>query len=590
MAFLSFKPLRRRLLLLFAIALFIPAAFGIYAAYEDYKDQLARIWQAQGRYATLAGNYESNLFWQTDRLVDALVKEQEVIERIKNQGGNEKLSANCTDLFRLMIKPYPAYLGITLYDLDGQPLCTSYPENSHNAINDKWFMDMLQYHKPIVSKRMLSPDKQEPILTFGGMVMEKNTIIGIVGIDIRLNWLAAIGQEPGLPVDSSVYLMDNSADVLVSFSSPDSDATGGLPDEQYRKEIVSHQLRKFEAQGADGNRRLYTVFPIRETGPYILMGRSWNEIVAPAQQSLTNQLIAWLAVSIMGFAAALLGARFLVTQWTEKLAKAARNISQEMSEPFPDLKYAPIEFRELGAALEYAAKKITDRENELQESVAQKQIMMREIHHRVKNNLQIVTSLLNVYARKPNSDAIKQAFSDIQVRINTLALVHRHLYESQDLQAINLAPFMTNLCNLLYDGCGVSSRRIRLLVDIPAARVNGDRAVPLALLTTELLTNAFKHAFPDNRSGTIRVKMRLGENGDACLIIADDGIGAESVGRNSGRFKMGEFLIDALTKQLGGWIEKSGPPGCIIHLYFNLYTSITPSADTSEKGEATEYV
>jgi two-component sensor histidine kinase len=209
--------------------------------------------------------------------------------------------------------------------------------------------------------------------------------------------------------------------------------------------------------------------------------------------------------------------------------------------------------------LEYMAEKIAEREHQLHESVAQKQIMIREIHHRVKNNLQIVTSLLNVYARKPSSDATKQAFSDIQVRINTLALVHRHLYESQDLQAINLAPFMTNLCNLLYDGCGVSSRRVRMLVDIPNARVNGDRAVPLALLTTELLTNSFKHAFPDNRSGVIRVKMRLDNAGDACLVIADDGVGNSSTISSDGRFRMGQFLIDALTKQLGGWIEKSGP-------------------------------
>ena len=84
-------------------------------------------------------------------------------------------------------------------------------------------------------------------------------------------------------------------------------------------------------------------------------------------------------------------------------------------------------------------------------------MMLREIHHRVKNNLQTVTSLLNLYARIPRGEAVKQAFADVQMRINALALVHRHLYESQDMQEVDLHPFMTNLCSLLQDGSGAAS-------------------------------------------------------------------------------------------------------------------------------------
>ncbi len=128
--------------------------------------------------------------------------------------------------------------------------------------------------------------------------------------------------------------------------------------------------------------------------------------------------------------------------------------------------------------------------------------MLREIHHRVKNNLQTVTSLLE--SSMPASRAARrssEAFADVQTRINTLALVHRHLYESQDLREIDLAAFMSNLVRLIQDGSGVPTRRVRLKVDIPSITLSGDRAVPLALLTTEILTNAFKHAFPDHRAG-----------------------------------------------------------------------------------------
>jgi two-component sensor histidine kinase len=166
---------------------------------------------------------------------------------------------------------------------------------------------------------------------------------------------------------------------------------------------------------------------------------------------------------------------------------------------------------------------------------------------------------------------VKQAFADVQMRINALALVHRHLYESQDMQEVDLHPFMTNLCSLLQDGSGVPPRRVRLKVDIPHVRVAGDRAVPLALLTTEILTNSFKHAFPNQRAGSISVSIACGRDGMAKLVIADDGIGqGERQPDDESPGSMGQTLIEAFTRQLGGEIVNSGPPGTVSTLSFCL--------------------
>jgi hypothetical protein len=232
---------------------------------------------------------------------------------------------------------------------------------------------------------------------------------------------------------------------------------------------------------------------------------------------------------------------------------------------------APAEFRDLADTLHEMAVRLDAREADLRQSLAQKQMMLREIHHRVKNNLQTVTSLLNLYARIPRGEAVKQAFADVQMRINALALVHRHLYESQDMQEVDLHPFMTNLCSLLQDGSGVPPRRVRLSVDIPHVRVTGDRAVPLALLTTEILTNSFKHAFPNQRTGTISVRITREDDGMAKLIIADDGIGqVDDAAEGDLPRSMGRTLIDAFTRQLGGEIATSGPPGTVSTLTFRL--------------------
>jgi len=161
--------------------------------------------------------------------------------------------------------------------------------------------------------------------------------------------------------------------------------------------------------------------------------------------------------------------------------------------------------------------------------------------------------------------------------------VHRHLYESQDLQDIDFAPFMANLCALLQDGSGIPPRQVRLVAKIPSLRMNGDRAMPLALLTTELVTNSFKHAFPRGRTGAIRVELTIDAADNAVLTVADDGVGPppgehhESL--SSAQMSMGRALIEAFTKQLGGTLSVSGPPGMTTTLRFHLH-GMWPQAGT----------
>jgi two-component sensor histidine kinase len=139
------------------------------------------------------------------------------------------------------------------------------------------------------------------------------------------------------------------------------------------------------------------------------------------------------------------------------------------------------------------------------------------------------------------------------------------------MQEVDLHPFMTNLCSLLQDGSGVPPRRVRLNVDIPHVRVTGDRAVPLALLTTEILTNSFKHAFPNQRAGTISVRIAREPDGMAKLEIADDGVGqSERTADGDLPGSMGQTLIEAFTRQLGGEIAVAGPPGTVTTLEFRL--------------------
>jgi two-component sensor histidine kinase len=575
-------PLRRRLLLVFAIVLVVPTGFGAAAAIDHYRSQVEQARRSTERYATLASNNETNLIWQSERIAEDLAHDATVLGALH---GTSDANA-CEAVLKRAVDPYPAYAVASLLTPAGTPVCRSTGDRSaSNARSQDWFKNALATGRPVLSGYTYAPVLKEPILAYGTPVKDDaGHAIGVIGLGIRLRWLAASGQEPGLPPEASVELLDKNGTPLVA-SEPDAQKGSGLPDEAVLKASIFGPDRTFDAIGRDGVQRNYAVHPIAEGSLVILLGQPTRTLIAPLQRDLAIQISILSLVVLGGLGAALIGSRLLVTRWIALLTAEARAIATGETPQSPSFAGAPTEIRELNETLAAMSARIKARERELSESLAQKQMMLREIHHRVKNNLQTVTSLLNLYARIPRGEAIKQAFADVQTRINTLALVHRHLYESQDLREIDLASFMSSLCRLVQDGSGVPSRRVRLQVEIPSTTMSGDRAVPLALLTTELLTNAFKHAFPEHRTGSIEVRLTTDGEGNARLTISDDGIGYLEREPGLEANTMGRNLIGAFTRQLGGTLTVSGPPGTAIALDFALDPKIAERAP-SASGDA----
>jgi two-component sensor histidine kinase len=564
------QPLRHRLILLFAIVLVIPSAFGIIAAIDRYRDQLQQAHESTVRFATLASNYETNLLWQSSRIIQNLAHQPPIVAAVASAPSR---GSECAELLETAIRPYPAYALAVLRNAKGEVMCRSNPAiQAPDAGEVDWFKAVMATRRDAVSGYFFAPIMKEPVIIYAAPVLdERNAAHGVLSLAIRLEWLSAIGQEPGLPPDAMVYLLDRAGNVLVGPKAQGVDTQAGLPDQETIRQVASGHIRTFDSVGQDGIQRNYAVNVIGDKELFVLLGQPTARLIEPLRTSLLIQIGVLVFVAVAAMAAALIGTRVLVTNWIMRLTEAASSMSVGDLSVKRAFEGAPAEIRELAETLREMAIRLDEREADLRQSLAQKQMMLREIHHRVKNNLQTVTSLLNLYARIPRGEAVKQAFADVQMRINALALVHRHLYESQDMQEVDLHPFMTNLCSLLQDGSGVPPRRVRLGVDIPHVRVTGDRAVPLALLTTEILTNCFKHAFPNQRAGAISVRIQREADGMAKLIIADDGVGlGERSGEGDLPGSMGQTLIAAFTRQLGGEIAVDGPPGTVTTLVFRL--------------------
>lgn len=214
----------------------------------------------------------------------------------------------------------------------------------------------------------------------------------------------------------------------------------------------------------------------------------------------------------------------------------------------------PIEFRSVALSFKKSTLALRRREEERLRAVQRQELAMQEIHHRVKNNLQVVASLLNLQASRIRLPAAKSEFQSARDRVRALATVHRHLYAHGEINTINMRVFLTNLCGPLLQAMGQSiDERIRLDIDAPELQMTSDQAVPLSLIVTEAVTNAIKYGFPDERHGTISIKLTCVDN-DVVLVIHDNGIGipAGRVETESGtRDGIGMQLIRGFARQLG---------------------------------------
>jgi two-component sensor histidine kinase len=230
----------------------------------------------------------------------------------------------------------------------------------------------------------------------------------------------------------------------------------------------------------------------------------------------------------------------------------------------------PGEIRDLASMFDEMATRMAGREHELREAIETREAMMREIHHRVKNNLQIVTSLLNLQAKAVQGESAQRAFNDIQTRVRALALVHRYLYESEDLQSVNLGAFLKELAASLQLSYGISQQQVAIEVEADEVWDVSDRAVPLALFMTETMSNALKHAFPQGRQGVIRIVLKAGKDSLVRFSVEDNGIGlTEAQAAAQGpQASLGMSLIKAFARQVDGKLTISGPPGTVVTIDF----------------------
>lgn len=221
-------------------------------------------------------------------------------------------------------------------------------------------------------------------------------------------------------------------------------------------------------------------------------------------------------------------------------------------------------FRTGPASIAVAFDEISERkraELALRASLEEKEALIKEVHHRVKNNLQIVGSLLNLQASRVKDPASLAALHDTQHRIRSMALVHETLYRSGNLARIKVSHYLKNLCQFLSSFHHRSEVSVRLCGEATEVEMEIDQAIPCGLIVNELVTNALKHAFPQGRSGEVRVVLRAPDCDLLVLAVSDDGVGLPAGATPESSQTLGLQLVLHLAKQLRAALEIKREPG-----------------------------
>jgi two-component sensor histidine kinase/GAF domain-containing protein len=212
-------------------------------------------------------------------------------------------------------------------------------------------------------------------------------------------------------------------------------------------------------------------------------------------------------------------------------------------------------------------KRVKD-EEKLRTALGEREVMLREIHHRVKNNIQIISSLLRLQSRYIKDEKALELLDESQNRIRSMALIHEKLYQSQDLSRIDFSDYIAKMITHLFAIYKVEFSRIRHRVDANKIQLDINRAIPCGLIINELITNALKHAFPEDREGELIITM-LSLAGDQYeLTVKDNGMGLPEGFDPAKKGTLGFQIVNDLVKQLDGSIEVRGDKGTEIVIRF----------------------
>lgn len=538
--------LRSRLIILLALALLPAGTLAIVQAlanYEQVKDLTERsLLQST---AVVASEEKNEIIAARDAL-ENLARLNEVIGF--TPGACQRA------LQRLSEASNERYANLMVMRSDGSVACSTSLADTVTFADSDWFMRTLQNGAFTVTGNVTLPAADAPALIASvPLRAQGDKVVGLIGMTLRPNWLRDVLRlEDGrLLANTSVALLDRRGVVMAESAASGAEGEW-MPAAFVIGARLSGDAQVFETEGRDGVRRVFALAPLYEQQVYIVLGGVSGRLLADPGLHLIVGLAYPVLMWIIAIAVAWFAVDYLVLRPILRLRRTAGEYARGHFEArTPGIESAPQEIRELGTTMHKMADVISLHESELRKSLQEQKTLLREVYHRVKNNLQVVSSLVNLQVSRATNEHERGALRTTQDRIHALSMVHSNLYDTPELHRIKLHEFVPQLCEYLRQAQGTQNDNVTLSFDIDPILSEPDRAVPLALLITEVVTNALKHGWPGNEPGHLSLSLKEDGTGGLVMTISDDGSITEAATSAS----LGGRLIHAFARQLGGEVS-----------------------------------
>jgi two-component sensor histidine kinase len=555
------RSLRARLVLILALAMMPLAIIGIGGAYSSYMEESETVRRSLVQTAKIVTDEHQSMIAGARQVLAALATQEDV---------QRATSPACQVALQRALYRLPEYLMLFVADRDGTVRCSDQPiDTLQTPYGQDWFNDALRGEEFVVSEILVDRSTGTRSLIVAVPLLQGGTVSGVIAMSVDLSNLIRLSQGQILPPKAFVALADAKGELLPLVGSQvPAFPTAWWADVMHVAR--SRSISAVETPDDRGTTYVLALAPLRPGSLYAVLGQPSSSLFAWLWIKLFTALAVPLLLSGAALVAAWIAADRLVIRWVHRLRALAASFAEDGTGSHrAELDAAPEELRDLAASMMRMVRTIEKRTAELSQALANRDLLIREIHHRVKNNLQVISSLLNLQARNMPSGPAQQFAVDIRSRIAALALVHRNLYETSEVQRIELGGFLDALCAQLEELVSARARRIVLMTEIQPAEVSPDTAATLAMLVTEAVTNAFKHAFTADHGGEVLVRFERNGEGAATLTVADNGVGAPLPGNGSARGRgLGQNLMQSYARQLGGQLSTCSKNGTTITVAF----------------------
>ena len=528
-------PLRVTLLAWVTLALLPIAAVSILQGTDRARIDVAEVHDRLKQSAHAAAGDEENLLASAEQIARALSNISDV----------RKVTANCDAVLSDALIGVKYFANISRLDAKGMNVCAALPLSKGRSAADRpIFKAARTADRFLVSGQMQSVVLNRPVIA-GMLPLRDKTMHfeGAIAIALELRWLDLLVRARELPPGAVVFVYDQERNILAA---SDAGVASALI-ESTLSEPSAETLRS--ARDGGGVTWTYASAPLRGGAINVAFAMREASLFQPTYLHVGANFLMPILMIGLAWAGIWFATERQVTQWIAYLRRISAAYRSGHYTIRPQLDDAPSEFRSLGSDMSAMAASIQDRDRKLRDALDQKSLLIREIHHRVKNNLQIVMSLLSLQAGQLKDPAAREALMQAQVRINALALVHRILHEIEDQTTIDLKRLLHELAHQITEGMRGEKGLVRLEENLAPCEVSGDVAVPLALFAAEALTNIFKYAFAPGQEGVIRVELAPVGGGQLRLTIADNGVGFDDTVKSPG---IGARLINNFGQQIGG--------------------------------------